>query len=140
MPNLLSNNSVVAFIEDKGWFSFNTSSSFELPSDNWRLVENLVSGTAILYIVVHYASSLSGEPQRIPNEADALPRLAKLHEQLPEPKFGPFIALATVSERDVKVQILSVKVWDISTQVTPDATPLAVSELGEPLFSHPRRI
>jgi hypothetical protein len=89
MPNA-QNDYLAEFItDDLGWFQ--SQRAGDLPSDNWRYVTDKEGRAAILYIVLRHAEFDHEELTTIPNEPDALRRLAALHEQLSLPRVGPFI-------------------------------------------------
>lgn len=137
MPSA-NNDSIADFLVELGWFQSQMLGYPGLPSDNWRFVKDTEGRTAILYIVIFHSTSESGEPSRIPNEPDALPRLAEFHRKLSPPKSGPFIALAEISGESDAIQIINVRVWNIAARISDSVNTLAVAELRNPDFRFPR--
>jgi len=125
-----ANDRIAARIVSQGWFQ--SQSKEGLPSDNWRLVLDDAGRRALLYLVRFMAAT--GEPRRIPNNRQALPRLYLLDRDLPAPKAGPFIALAEVSDPSAHPDLLGLWVWDLSACLPAPWPTLKVSDLGPPLY------
>lgn len=142
MPNRIINDRIASFVVRMGWFqSEDTHES--LFSDNWRLVKDSEGREAILYVMFYHTES--GEPNEIPNEPDAISKLASLYQNSPTFKFGPFIALAEISgvknPTDRKaVGIMSIRVWNVSTKLSPDVSRWTIAEMGRAWHSFPRTV
>jgi hypothetical protein len=94
MPNRTINDRIASFVVNMGYFQSEQIRD-DLPSDNWRLVTDSEGRQAILYVMFYHTES--GEPKEIPNEPEAVSRLAFLYQNRPTLNFGPFIALAEIS-------------------------------------------
>jgi hypothetical protein len=125
-----ANDRIAAEIVDQGWFQSQTKEG--LPSDNWRIVQDAEGRKALLYLVRFM--SASGEPQRIPNNRNALRCLYQLNRDLPSLETGPFLALAEVSDSTASPAILAIYAWDISACLPSPWVTLKVMELGGPIF------
>ena len=127
-----SNDTVAEIMVEEGFFQSQTTEG--LRSDNWRIVEDSRGRKAILYIVRFLSKSKRGEPKRIPNEPNALRRLAELHGKCSSREVGPFIALAKESD----LGIGHIRVWQISRQDLSAQTKLEVVQLGNPVCEYIR--
>ena len=130
-----ANDRIAVRIVSQGWFR--SQSKEGLPSDNWRLVLDDGDRRALLYMVRFMTAT--GEPRRIPNNRQALPRLYLLDRGLPAPKAGPFIALAEVSDPSACPDVLGLWVWDLSAYLPAPWPTLKVNDLGRPLFQAGRK-
>ena len=126
-----ANRLIVERMEAKGWLREPRNS--DLPSDNWWLVEDAQGQTALLYVVRFMSGSARGEPKEIPNEP-ALPRIGKVHTQKGLGT-GPFIALAKVSDPGATPDIVSIRVWRLSSKHLTGAKRMSVEDLGTPIFA-----
>lgn len=127
-----SNDMIAEIMVEEGFFQSQTTAG--LRSDNWRIVEDSRGRKAILYIVRFLSKSKRGEPKRIPNEPNALRRLAALHGTLPSSKVGPFMALA----KESSMGIVHIRVWPIPPQDLSAQTRLEVVQLGNPVCEYIR--
>ncbi|MBU0493827.1 MAG: hypothetical protein KKB13_18420 [Chloroflexi bacterium] len=109
-----------------------------MPSDNWRIVTDTQGRQALLYLVRFMSGSESGEPQRIPNEPTALPRLFDLHREHGL-SVGPFIALAEVSDATASPDVVAIRVWNVAGRLGPSLTSLQVADLDRPTFDSARQ-
>ena len=139
MPNREDNDRIATFIVELGWFQSQTIDA--MPSDNWRQVQDSDGRAAILYLELFHSSSVSGEPAHLPNNRETadgegtLPKLLRLHRELPAPKTGPFLALAEVTAEG---QIVNVRVWNVAGRLSDGVTGLPVQELLQPYRAFPR--
>ncbi len=136
MPNAQNDYLADFLTEDLGWFE--SQQVGDLPSDNWRYVVDSQGRTGILYIVLRHIEYDHSEILAIPNEPDALARLAEYHQKLPPPRIGPFLALAHVSGRIPKIAVRKVQIWNIADKIGTGARSLNIDELGEPDLRYPR--
>ena len=125
-----------------GWFQSETTDE-SLFSDNWRFVKDSEGRTAILYVMFYRTES--GEPNEIPNEPDALSKLATCYQNSPTLQFGPFIALAEISEAKEptdkrSIGIMSIRVWNISLKLSTDVSKWTIAEMGRVWQSFPRTV
>jgi len=123
-----ANEVIAKEIVQQNWFQ--SQSKEGLPSDNWRLMEDDAGQRALLYLVRFLTAT--GEPRRIPNNRQALPRLYWLDRALPAPKSGPFIALAQASDASRFPTIVGLWIWDLSVLLPSPWPALKVADLGPP--------
>jgi len=131
MPNRAINDRIANRTIDYELFKSQTMDD-QLPSDNWRYVLDKANRKAILYVMFFHTQS--GEPREIPNEPDVLARLAEFYHSDPALTAGPFLAL---SETTNSGQILTLRMWNISINISPEATKLIVADMPKPDFIYP---